>query len=105
MFDEPPGVGRGLLWAGGDGLRVAVWVARRAGVFRADRRWSADEFTSRRAVGVEVRQLGRPGAGGAWWAGGSRFSPEAQVAEPLYGLIRMNKDSDSGRVFPGDDAS
>ena len=26
-------------------------------------------------------------------------------AEPLYGLIRMNKDSDSGRVSGGDDAS
>jgi hypothetical protein len=26
-------------------------------------------------------------------------------AEPLYGHIRMNKDSDSGRVLPGDDAS
>lgn len=79
VFDEPPGVGRGLIWVGTDGMSVQVWVARNSGIFRADCAWSAEEFATRRAVGIQVRQSGRPDRR-EWWAGGSRFSPESQDA-------------------------
>ena len=36
---------------------------------------------------------------------GSRLMHPKKRAEPLYGPIRINKDSDSGRVLNGDDAS
>ncbi|MGL6095300.1 MAG: hypothetical protein ACRC7O_05810 [Fimbriiglobus sp.] len=79
VFDEPPGVGRGLIGVGANGLCVQIWVARNAGIFRADRAWSAEEFATRRTVGIQVRQPGRPDRR-EWWAGGSRFSPESRDA-------------------------
>src|SRR5438552_653549 len=81
VFEEPPAVGRGLEWFGPDGLRVAVWVARQAGIFRLPSRWDVAEILPLRAVGVEVRQLGHPGRGGEWWAGGGRFSRPSQLTE------------------------
>ena len=36
---------------------------------------------------------------------GARLVPQKNRAEPLYGPIRINKDSDSGRVLSDDDAS
>lgn len=100
VFHEPPAVGRGLVWAGPDGLHVQIWVARREGLFRLPLGWEAAEFFSRRAVGIIVTQHLAPLCGAAdgrppnnqpprvreWWAGGSRFSFESQRADAEPGV-------------------
>jgi hypothetical protein len=54
LFDEPPGVARGVYTKLADGRTVHLWLARHDGVFSEKRDWTFQQIADRRVVGVEL---------------------------------------------------
>jgi hypothetical protein len=53
IFDEPPGVARGVTAKLNDGREVRLWLARRDGLFRENRDWTFEQISDRPVEGVE----------------------------------------------------
>jgi hypothetical protein len=59
IFDEPPGVARGVAARTADGKRIHLWLARNDGVFSAQRDWTFGQLAHQKVVAVEVIGLER----------------------------------------------
>jgi hypothetical protein len=56
LFDEPPGVARGIHAKLPDGRTVQMWLARRDGLFRENRDWTFRQIAGRRVAAVDIRR-------------------------------------------------
>jgi hypothetical protein len=54
LFDEPPGVARGIQAKVHDGRTVQLWLARQDGLFREKRDWTFQQIAERRVAAVKV---------------------------------------------------
>jgi hypothetical protein len=54
IFDEPPGVARGVRGKTADGRTLELWVARPDGVFREKRDWTFAQVAGLRVARVRV---------------------------------------------------
>jgi hypothetical protein len=54
LFDEPPGVARGIQAKLPDGRMVHLWLARQDGLFRENRDWTFQQIADRRVADVKV---------------------------------------------------
>src|SRR5262249_18632582 len=59
IFDEPPGVARGVTFTSPFGATVQLWLARNDGVFPANRNWTFAQIAARTVVAVECDWGGR----------------------------------------------
>ncbi len=53
IFDEPPGVARGVVATTGDGTTMQFWISLQDRVFREERDWKFDDIRNKRVVDVE----------------------------------------------------
>jgi hypothetical protein len=56
VFDEPPGVARGISAKLADSRTVKLWLARQDGLFRENRDWTIQQIAGRRVAAVDVRE-------------------------------------------------
>jgi hypothetical protein len=54
IFDEPPGVARGVTAKLADGRQVRLWLARQDGLFREQRDWTFEQISDRLVAAVEI---------------------------------------------------
>ena len=54
LFDEPPGVARGVRAKLPSGAVVHLWLSRQDGLFRENRDWTFQQIADRQVVDVQV---------------------------------------------------
>ena len=53
IFDEPPGVARGVRGSMDGGRDVSLWISRTAGLFRENRDWTFEQLSGLKVVAVK----------------------------------------------------
>jgi hypothetical protein len=55
IFDEPPGVARGVSGTTADQKVVHLWISRQDGIFREQRDWTFEQLAGRTVADVEIK--------------------------------------------------